>query len=60
MSPRAPAPGLVRSAAAVNAEIRAIVVGAKGRKWTVAEQTLYGLLLAEWEAARRAEIGEAA
>jgi hypothetical protein len=45
----------VRSAAVVNAAIRAIVVRAQGRPWTTAERALYGLLLEEWEQARRAE-----
>ncbi|CAM5553630.1 hypothetical protein SCALM49S_03951 [Streptomyces californicus] len=31
-------------AAAVNEAIRAIVVGAQGRQWTVAERALYELL----------------
>jgi len=62
MSPHSPVPGFVRSAAAVNELIRAVVVGAQGRSWTTAERTLYGLLLVEWEAARMAddEIVEAA
>lgn len=55
MSPTSPAPGLVRSAAAVNEAIRAIVVRAQGRAWTRAEQALYRLLVEEWEQARRAE-----
>jgi len=54
--PPPPSPrGSVRSAAAVNEAIRAIVVRAQGRAWTVAERTLYGLLLEEWVAALRAE-----
>ncbi|NUQ99539.1 MAG: hypothetical protein HOY79_24295 [Streptomyces sp.] len=60
MPPTPPASGTVRPATTVNEEIRAIVVGAKGRQWTVAERTLYGLLLMEWEAAVRAEIVAAA
>ena len=39
----------------MNAAIRAIVVGAQGRAWTPEERALYGLLLEEWEQARRAE-----
>jgi len=47
--PPTPSPhGTVRSAAAVNAAIRAIVVGAQGRPWREAERALYGLLLDEW------------
>lgn len=52
--------GSVRSADVVNAEIRSIVSGARGRAWTRAERTLYGLLLEEWEAALRAQIVKAA
>lgn len=50
----------MRSAAVVNETIRAIVRSARGREWTQAERALYGLLLVEWETARRAEIVEAA
>ncbi|MEH0417774.1 hypothetical protein [Streptomyces sp. B21-083] len=50
----------VRPAAVINEQIRAIVRGARSRRWTQAERTLYGLLLVEWETARRAEIVEAA
>lgn len=60
MSPIPPAPGGVRSAAAVNEAIRALVVGAQGRRWTVAERALYGLLLEEWAVALRAEVVKAA
>jgi hypothetical protein len=60
MPPDLSAPGSVRSAAVVNAAIRAIVVGAQGRPWTVAERALYGLLLEEWAAAVRSEVVEAA
>ncbi|NUS22741.1 MAG: hypothetical protein HOV92_00735 [Streptomyces sp.] len=52
MSPDSPGPGRVRSAAAVNEAIRALVRGARDREWTWAERALYGLLLEEWEAAR--------
>lgn len=55
MPPTIPAPAVVRPAAAVNAAIRALVVRASGRRWTQAERALYGLLLEEWEQARRAE-----
>lgn len=60
MPPTLPRSGSVRSAAVVNAEIRAIVVRAQGRPWREAERALYGLLLEEWEQARRAELVEAA
>lgn len=60
MPPNSPAPGRVRSAAVVNEQIRAIVVRAQGRQWTVAERALYGLLLEEWAAAERAEMTTAA
>ncbi|MER5750592.1 hypothetical protein [Streptomyces sp. NPDC002088] len=60
MPPTPPASGVVRPAAVVNAAIRAIVVRAQGRAWTMAEQTLYGLLLDEWVAATRAEMTTAA
>ena len=54
--PPTPSPcGRVRSAAVVNAAIRAIVVRAQGRPWTTAERALYGLLLEEWVQALRAE-----
>lgn len=55
MPPTILACGPVRPAAVVNAAIRAIVVGAQGRAWTPEERALYGLLLEEWEQARRAE-----
>ena len=60
--PPPPSPcGSVRSAADVNAAIRAVVLRAQGRPWTHAERTLYGLLLEEWvEALRREELGVAA
>ncbi|MEV6181366.1 hypothetical protein [Streptomyces sp. NPDC052015] len=60
MSPNSPARGSVRSAAVVNAAIRAIVVGAQGRQWTQAERALYGRLLEEWSAALQAEMTTAA
>jgi len=60
MSPSPSACGQVRSAAAVNAAIRAIVTGAQGRPWREAERALYGLLLDEWEQAVRAEMTTAA
>lgn len=60
MSPTPIGCGSVRSAAAVNEAIRAVVVRAQGRPWTMAERALYGLLLEEWEQARRAEMTTAA
>jgi hypothetical protein len=45
----------VRSAAVVNAAIRAIVVRAQGRPWTAAELALYGLLLEKCAVAVAAE-----
>lgn len=54
MSP-SPQPGSVRSADALNTAIRAIVVRALGRDWTVAERALYGILRDEWVEAERAE-----
>jgi hypothetical protein len=44
----------------VNEQIRALVRRASGREWRQAERALYGLLLEEWETARREEIVEAA
>lgn len=61
MPPTSPAVGLVRPAAAVNDAIRAVVAGARGRRWTQAETALYRLLVSEWLAAEaRDGIGEAA
>lgn len=60
MPPTSSAFGLVRSAAAVNEAIRAVVATAQGRAWTVEERALYGRLLVEWEQAVRAEGAEAA
>jgi len=59
MSP-SPAPsGSVRSAAVVNADIRALWSRA-GVDLTEAEQERYRLLLEEWAAAVRADVAEAA
>lgn len=55
MPPTSAACGSVRSAAVVNAQIRAIVTGAQGRPWREAERALYGLLLDEWAVAVRRE-----
>ena len=61
MSPSSSACGRLRSAAVVNEQIRALVVRARGRRWTHAERALYGLLLEEWDTARaREEITTAA
>ncbi|MFJ4624214.1 hypothetical protein [Streptomyces sp. NPDC088812] len=60
MSPHSPACGSVRSAAVVNEVIRALVLRARGREWTRAEQALYGLLRDEWVDALRNEVAEAA
>lgn len=61
MPPTSSPCGTVRSAAAVNAAIRAIAWRARGRAWTRPERALYGLLLEEWtEALRREEMGVAA
>jgi len=60
MSPNPSGPGVVRSAAVVNAAIRAVVRGARGRAWTQAERALYAKLNDEWVAAMRAEVVEAA
>lgn len=61
MPPFSSACGRLRSAAVVNEQIRALVVRARGRRWTHAERALYGLLREEWLAAvERDEIVEAA
>ncbi|MEV4227226.1 hypothetical protein AB0J81_08980 [Streptomyces bobili] len=61
MPPTSSPCGTVRSAAAVNQAIRAVVLRAQGRPWTHAERALYGLLRDEWvEALRREEMGVAA
>lgn len=44
-----------RPAVVVNEAIRALVHRASGRPWRQAERALYGLLLEEWEQARRAD-----
>lgn len=60
MSPDLTSRGSVRCAAAVNRQIRAVVVGAQGREWTQAERALYVLLVGEWLAALQAEMVQAA
>ncbi|WP_372344775.1 hypothetical protein [Streptomyces sp. KL116D] len=59
MSPTPPASGRARPAAEVNAEIRALVEACGG--WLYGDsRTRYELLVAEWAAAVRGEIVEAA
>ena len=59
MSPELVSPGSVRSAAAVNEDIRALVVAAGG--WLYGEtRECYEQLVAEWAEAVRAEVVEAA
>lgn len=60
MSPAPAASGSRRSADAVNEAIRALVWGARGRQWTVAERLLYALLVEEWMTALQAELVTAA
>lgn len=60
MIPDPLSPGSVRSAAAVNEEIRAFWLRLGGRVPTAAERREYELLVAEWAAAMRAEVTEAA
>jgi hypothetical protein len=57
--PSSPAPGSVRSAAAVNEEIRALWER-NGRVLSPAERDRYRALLVEWAAAVRGEQAEAA
>jgi hypothetical protein len=59
MPPPLSASGGVRSAAVVNAEIRALWLAAGG-VLSVEQRALYGRLLVEWEQAVRAEGAEAA
>ena len=60
MSPTSPDPGSVRSAAAVNEDIRALAVRAWGRPFTDEERSQYQVLRDEWVAADQAAIVEAA
>ena len=53
-------PGSARSAAVVNEEIRAFWLRLGGRVPTAAERREYELLVAEWAAAMRGEVTEAA
>lgn len=59
MPPTPPASGLLRSAAVVNEEIRALWPAA-GRELGECERARYERLLAEWADAVRAEVVEAA
>jgi hypothetical protein len=59
MPPTDPAPGSVRSADVVNEEIRALWARAGG-VLTVEQRREYETLLAEWTAALRADVVEAA
>jgi hypothetical protein len=52
--------GSVRSAAVINAEIRAFWLRLSGRVPTAVERREYELLVAEWATAMRAEVTEAA
>lgn len=58
MSPT-PDPGSVRSAAALNEQIRALLARAGGTL-TVEQSREYDALVAEWAAAVRGEVAEAA
>lgn len=59
MSPIPSRPGVVRSAAVVNEDIRALVAGA-GRRLTDEEKRELEGLYVEWAAAVHAEVVEAA
>ncbi|KAA0940713.1 MULTISPECIES: hypothetical protein [Streptomyces] len=59
MSPNSPSPGSVRSAAALNEQIRALWIRAGGHL-SPQERAEYELLVVEWAAAVRDEIVEAA
>lgn len=60
MSPNPDRSGSVRSAAAVNAEIRALWERLNGRPTTPAERAEYQRLVIEWAAAVRGEVVRAA
>jgi hypothetical protein len=60
MSPNLPIPGSVRSAAAVNKDIRALARAAWGRPFTDRERAEYARLVVEWTHADRAKVVEAA
>jgi hypothetical protein len=55
MSPDSRRPGFVRSAAVINADIRALWLRAGGRLVTVEDRRIYERLVVEWAAAVRAE-----
>ena len=59
MSPEPGTPGSVRSAVAVNKDIRALMLRAGGHL-KPEDRVVYQRLIAEWAAAVRAEIVEAA
>ena len=60
MSPDLVTPGSVRSAAAVNEDIRRLARTAWGRPFTDDERAQYELLVVEWAEADRAEVVKAA
>lgn len=60
MPPPLPVSGPVRSSAAVNEDIRALLVASWGRPFTDEERAAYGLLLEEWATAVQAEVVKAA
>ena len=61
MSPNSqPGPGSARSAATINEQIRAFWLRLGGRAPSAAESAEYGRLVAEWAAAVRGEVTEAA
>jgi hypothetical protein len=59
MSPDSHSPGSVRSAAALNEQIRALWMRTSG-SLSAQERTEYELLVVEWAAAIRGEVIEAA
>ncbi|MGY5048319.1 hypothetical protein ACWDE0_22205 [Streptomyces sp. 900105755] len=50
----------MRRADVVNEAIRAVVRGARNRRWTQAERALYGELRDEWVVAVQADMAKAA
>lgn len=59
MPPDDPSPGSVRSAVVLNEQIRALWVSAGGTL-TAEQKRVYERLVAEWAAAVRGEVAEAA
>lgn len=59
MPPDDPSPGSVRSAAVLNEQIRTLWVSAGGTL-TAEQKRVYERLVAEWAAAVRGEVAEAA